>query len=144
MKRKTLKESIEILEHNDEVDTTSIINLNIFIVMLAVACFILLLLFFNIKQEIKSLPEWECHNETSIEVLTDYWGLNTNFDVGENCYPLDSEIFCERGLRVEEYRNLGKRCIWADGNYDLASESACLIKITKEVCEIKQKKEKEK
>ncbi|GAG71011.1 unnamed protein product [marine sediment metagenome] len=52
---------------------------------------------------------------------------------------LNSEIICEKGLHVEEYESLEKKCIWPEGGYegyDITTKATCIIKTNKEVCEV--------
>lgn len=79
-----------------------------------------------LREEINSMPHWECHDETNTEkVILEKWNHLE--------YPYTTEITCEGEVSVKGYESLDQRIIWVYGE-DIGK--TCIIKTTKEVCEI--------
>lgn len=106
------------------------------ITSLLCVCFLILFLFgyFSLQNKNK-IPETECRIETHTEKLI-YEYLYNNWSDGSRLFPIDSEIICEEGIRVEKYPSLGYQIVWG---YDKGEENngkICLVLTKKEICEV--------
>lgn len=94
-----------------------------------------------VDEKLKDVPHRVCHNET--EEFTYHYLINGYWN-DNNCYEGNLNIMCSEDLMVDstlkEYN--GKTCIYSKKIYKSNLEeptdenSICLIKRTKEVCEI--------
>ncbi len=89
----------------------------------------------KIEESLKDVPHRVCHNE--VEVIK----YNLYKDVFNNCFPISSEIICDKGLTVSEYEYLEEKCIHFDGFTYFGDTSiidlSCYVEIFNEVCEIR-------
>lgn len=86
--------------------------------------------FNDLQRQIDAMPHYVCHNQTSIDKVQ-----TTSLNAGYMAPCYAGEITCEPGVEIEHmlYKDLNCSNIIYYGN----ESKTCLIKTTKEVCEVK-------
>lgn len=95
----------------------------------------------NIQSQIDNLPKKVCWNET--EIITYQYELVKSIYSNSNCFNLSFDIICEKNYEIVEEGDL--KCVYPTNWGNLRNSDfingifieKCLIKSTKEVCEIK-------
>jgi len=87
---------------------------------------LIILCSFILFVKLSEIPRRVCHTEEKIEFF------EVSDDITE--FPFSTEIICEEGVEVNEYRGIGEKVIY--GYYDKVGKN-CMKKTKEEICEIK-------
>ncbi len=122
-KMKKELERVELGRLKNQLNVITVIGCLLFIMVVIIAG----IQDHNLQKQIDKIPKKVCHTELTSEV----WIIDFRRE-----FSYDTEILCEEGVTINEFKILRIKSINALSDGDVRGKT-CIIKTPRELCEIK-------